>query len=136
MALLNELGLYLEEQGVGTLAVDMTLGQFPDTPDDAVVLLELKGWPPGLTDSVEPRRVQVRTRAVHYEDARDKAETVYGLLHGVAETVLFGARFLLITALAPPYALGRDRIQRHMFALDFRVLYDNAAGRTSIPPAF
>lgn len=131
--ILDELATYLAANGVGTVETDIFEGLMPDSPEapDAVVaLFEYPGGPPTAVNTVEPRAIQVRTRALTYDAAKDKAELVYGLLHSMHERQLSGTRFLLVLAKQAPFSLGRDARQRHEFAVNFRVFYDNQARAT------
>lgn len=131
--ILDELATYLAANGVGTVETDIFEGLMPDSPEapDAVVaLFEYPGGPVTAVNTVEQRSIQARTRALTYDAAKDKAELVFGLLHSMHEETLSGARFLLILAKQPPFSLGRDARQRHEFAVNFRVWYDDAGRAT------
>lgn len=123
--LLDELAAYLETQALGTVGTDLFKGLLPDTPDACVALFETPGGPPGLTDSIDLRSFQVRTRAAGYSDARQKCEDIFALLHGLHEQTLSGARYVLVAAKQAPFSLGRDDRQRHEFAANFRALRDS-----------
>lgn len=131
--ILDELATYLAANGVGTVEVDIFEGLMPDSPeapDALVALFEYPGGPVTAVNTVEQRAIQARTRAKTYDDAKNKCELIYGLLHSMHETELSGTRFLLILAKQPPFSLGRDDRERHEFAVNFRVLYDNTARAT------
>lgn len=125
--ILDELATHIDAQTTLTQGTDLFKGDMPDAPDACAALFETPGasTPASLADTVELRSVQVRSRALKYPDAQTRCEEVYRLLHGVAETTLSGARFVLIEAKQPPFSLGEDGKQRHLFAVNFRVLYDN-----------
>lgn len=127
MPVLDELALYLEQQGHGTRGTDLFAGQLPDDPDTLVSLFETPGAAllASLVDQVEERSVQVRARAASYAAARTKAEAIYALLHGKAQATLGGGAFTLIEAKQPPFSLGRDVKQRQEMAFTLRVLWRN-----------
>lgn len=125
--MLAQIADYLAANGVGTVGVDIFAGQLPDDPDACVALFATPGGPPGLTDAIDLRAFQARSRAVAYTDAEATIETVFDLMHGLHEQQLDGVRFVLVKAKQAPFSLGRDLKQRHELACNFSVLWDNPA---------
>lgn len=125
--ILDELVSHIDANTSLTEGTNLFKGHLPDEPDTCVALFETPGsrTPASLVDTVEERSVQVRARALKYSDARTRCEEVYRLLHGIGETVISGARFLLIEARQPPFSLGRDGRQRNEFAVNLRCVYRN-----------
>ena len=41
--MLEDIGRYLQENGIGTPETDLFIGYFPETPDNCIVLLEMEG---------------------------------------------------------------------------------------------
>lgn len=124
--LLDELGLYLQAQGVGTLGTDLFTGTLPDAPDNAVAIYEYGGVSPVSTlgpgqAKFERPRIQVLARATTYSAARSKIETVFKLLHGLANTSLSSVRYLLVEAVQSPFFMEKDANNRVKLACNFQI---------------
>ena len=129
--LLDELGTYLQAQGVGTLGQSLFKGLMPlDTPattaDAIVALLEVPG------ESVvsahdgakyEQPHVQVVSRGVAYgyAAAREKAHDAWMALDGLANQVLSGTKYLKVIALQSPFFLRVDAEHRPHIVFSIRI---------------
>lgn len=125
--LLDELGTYLQTNGIGTQGTDLFLGSLPDRPDAAVAVLEYGGLAPEHTmgantaPDFERPRVQVLSRHADYTTARQKAEDAYRLLDKLTATSLSSTLYLRIAALQSPTWLGQDQNNRHVVSCNFQV---------------
>lgn len=124
--ILDELGAYLQTQGVGTLGTDLFTGTLPDVPDNAVALYEYGGVSPvstlGATNmKFERPRIQVLARATTYSAARSKIEMIFKLLHGLANTSLSSVRYLLVEAVQSPFFMERDANNRVKLICNFQI---------------
>ena len=130
MALLDDVGVYLAAQGVGTQGTDIFIGKMPDTPDTCIGLFEYGGqegdYTMGATVSARMERpnFQAVVRAAGYSAARTKVQSVYTTLDAVAEQDLSSKRYHRISAKAPPIYLGRDKSNRPQFSCNFGVIKD------------
>lgn len=124
--LLEKLGEYLQQQGIGVLGRDIFLNYIVDTPDDAVFLIDTGGFPPDFTgDIINPNTqiytrvgnqcgmlnptVQIRVRSVDIQNAYSKAYQIFNLLHGKTFWDLDGMVHILVcNALQNPFWIGRD----------------------------
>jgi len=120
--LLEDIGNYLEQNGIGVLGTDIFLGQLPASPDNVVALFEYAGYPPWLKLSCERPGLQVRVRSTHYTTGRTKIEKVTQVLHGVTEQTINGVRYVIIQAEQSPFPLGRDENGRIEWAVNFTVM--------------
>lgn len=123
---LDEIGNYLQTNGIGTLGSTLFVGTLPDTPDALVGLMEYGGVGPvhalgGGDAKYERPRVQVVARATTYSAARTKIEAVYKLLHKVTNTTLSSVRYLMIEAVQSPFFLEKDGNNRVKLAVNFQV---------------
>lgn len=116
--LLDEIGTYLQTQGVGTLAVDLFLGRMPATPDTAMSVMEYGGLAPVKAMSATPGAavlempsIQVLSRSANYTTARTRAESAYKKLDGFSG-VLSGVRYGFISANQAPFFIQRDENDR------------------------
>lgn len=124
--LLDDIGNYLQSEGIGTIGTDIFLGLLPDTPDNCVALLEVEGKPPYLAYGVDEERpvLQVKVRNTQYAAGRSKIEDVVTLLHVLHNTTLGGKRYLSIVAAQSPYSMGYDTsdlIVRHLLVVNFNI---------------
>src|SRR5574337_2076253 len=124
--ILDELGLYLQTNSIGTLGTDLFTGTLPDTPDNAVALYEYGGVTPVSTlgpgqAKFERPRVQVLVRATTYSAARSKIESIYKLLHGLANTSLSSVRYLLVEAVQSPAFMEKDTNNRVKLICNFQI---------------
>jgi len=120
--LLEDVASYLQSQGTGTIGADIFLGQLPVSPDNVVAIFEYAGEPPDLHWQGEYPGLQILVRNKNYEVGRQKIEQVKNVLHGLAETVVNGHRYLLIRANQSPAFLQRDENGRAIFVCNFRVI--------------
>ncbi|MBA1336730.1 MAG: hypothetical protein HPY66_3165 [Firmicutes bacterium] len=123
--MLNEIGSYLQAQGVGTLGSDIILGLMPDQPDNCIALFEYAGSPPDLHWSGEYPGLQVRVRNKSYAAGRVKIGEIINLLHGLHETQLSGTRYLLVKARGSPEVLKRDASNRTEWFVNFEIIKES-----------
>ncbi len=120
---LDDLGFYLQAQGVGTVDQTIFLGQVPETPDDVIVLLEYGGAPPMHTHdnpqrAIEYPRVQVTARSKSYQTARQNCEAALSALDRIVNTSINGTRYLRCLAQQAPFLLGKDQNARHQVVVN------------------
>lgn len=120
--LVRDIAQILQNNGIGTLGIDIFWGQLPASPDNCVALFEYAGEPPDLHSNVEYPGLQVLVRNKGYEAGRSKIEQIRSLLHGITETTLSSHRYLLIRANQSPEFLERDESGRAIFVCNFRVI--------------
>jgi len=121
MASLDELGVYLAAQGVGTVGTDLFLGGLPDAPPACVAVLETGGMAsakamraaPGSPVAEQPGfQVIARGAPFDYEGPRAKAQLAYRKLDGLGTSVLSGTRWFWVTATQSPFLIQRDENER------------------------
>jgi hypothetical protein len=120
--MLNEIGTYLQSQGIGTLGTNLFLGLMPDQPDNCIALFEYAGSPPDLHWNGEYPGLQVRVRNKSYATARTKIQEIYEELHGLHDQMLSGTRYLLIKARGSPEILKRDENNRVELFINFEII--------------
>jgi len=137
MALLDDLGTYLQAQGVGTLQSDLFLGGLPmDTAlapvhDAVMAIIESAGMPPfhvhnQQAASFERPTAQIVTRGepYGYATARIRAQAAFDALDGLANVTLGSTYYLSIQALQSPFFLHIDQAGRPVIV--FNVLIQKA----------
>lgn len=120
--LLDDIALYLQQQGVGTVGADIFKGQMPVAPDNCIALFEYAGEPPDLHWPGEYPSLQAMVRNKSYAAGREKIEQIKDALHGLSETVINGHRYLLIQALQSPFFMQRDENNRAIFVCNFKII--------------
>jgi hypothetical protein len=131
MALLAEIGQYLQDQGVGTQGTNIFLSMRPDSPDAVIGIYEGTGRKPFITFGnslpvAEQPVIQVITRAARgdYATARATAETVYKKLAVVVNQTLSSTTFHAILPLGQPAGMGDDEDGRPLIACEYLVIKD------------
>ena len=126
---LDEVGAYLQAEGIGVLGQTLFLGSMPQdepgtgTQDAVLALIEIPSRPPmrhhDLT-LVELPRLQVQTRGAPYgyPAARQKAQDAWQALEAITNQVLSGVTFLRIEAQRSPCWLRTDDLSRTHVVFD------------------
>lgn len=133
MAILDDLGLFLQTQGLGTLGQTLFQGSVPlDSVEtfysnSLIALLETPGLPPervhdGPGSSVDQPVIQVLVRGEPhgYEAARALSEDLYRTLDGLTNVTLQGTAYLWLLAMQPPFLLRWDEMARPVFVFQVR----------------
>ena len=129
--LLDELGTFLQQAGIGTVGTTLFKGQLPmDAPavavqDALVALIETPGLPPVRTHDLaryEMPVIQVASRGVPYGyvTARQKAHDAWMALDGVRNQTLGSGFYLWIEALQSPWWLRSDELNRPVIVFSIR----------------
>lgn len=130
MAWLDEVGAYLQSQGVGVLAATLFLGIEPPAPDQCWTILESPATlgpvrvmgVGGASVRLDRPRGQLRARAADYPTARSMAEQALAVLDWLGPATLSGTRYLHVEALQrPPFLLDRDANDRFILGFNFEV---------------
>ena len=134
MSLLDELGTYLQTQGIGTLGTDLFRAFLPDAPAAAVALIETGGLAPQfILDTpgvhIDQPSLQVLSRGPvppavpnSYDTARAKIGDVIVALGAISNTDLSGVRYLRCVPSQAPFSLGPDDQGRRLVACNFQVM--------------
>jgi hypothetical protein len=138
--ILDDLVTYLDAQSTALSLLSGTGGNLskafmPDAspaPNTMVTLYETGGRAPVhvFTTSTQTRlheqpTVQVLSRSSSYQTARNNAETVFGILDGIANTLLptaTGIRYVSIEAIQSPFSIGRDANDRHLVSCNYQIM--------------
>lgn len=124
---LDDLAGYLQTAGLGTLAVDLFLGESPASPDRVTILREYAGLPPAyvhasLDPGYEYLRCQVECRATDYGTARQQAANCLQQLGRIVNQIVGTGRYLRVQPLQSPFPLGLDDGARARFVVNFAVI--------------
>ena len=130
MAILDDIGGYINTNTSFTLGTDFFLSLLPDTPDNCVALFESGGVAPQYTQGstgtpvIERPELQVITRHTSYETGRANANTVYLLLTAITNATINSNLYYRIEAAASPAMFQRDDSRRVLFTTNFNVMRD------------
>lgn len=108
--------------------------RLPDNVDTALALYETGGEAPIRSFQVtvgsvmaEQPRVQVLSRALSYQTARNNIHSVWKLLENVQNRTINSVRYLRIAAVQSPFMLERDANDRAVLACNFDVVKERTA---------
>jgi hypothetical protein len=121
MSVLDDLGLYLQENGFGQLGSTIFLGVLPSEPVSYLALTEEYGYDVYYTlEEVQMRyeepRLIVWSKNPRYEVARSIAQDVYKLFGAIHNQTINGIRYLSCKPEHPPYFNEIDP-QRNVFII-------------------
>lgn len=119
--LLDDISIKLAEAGLGSVGVNIFKGRMPTKPIDCIGIYEYAGDPHDLEWDGEYPGLQLQVRNSKYNDGRQVIEQAKNVLHGLANTIVNGHKYLLIQALQSPFALRMDG-DAIVFACNFRVI--------------
>lgn len=120
--LLEDISAYLEQQGLGTVGVDIYRGDMPDAPDECIALYEQPGQAPEQNWDAERPGLTVRVRSVDRGDAASRAYAVWKALNGLTNAALNGTEYHRIDASSSIAQAGRDGKRRHYYICNFSVI--------------
>ena len=136
--LLNDLGTYLQTEGVGTLGSSIRLSRIPvgpTVPDQLLILRETAGAPPDVTldelnGAIDQPGVQVRVRGAKttggYEAAKALADDAYKAFGRIHNLTLSGSRYVQCQLQQPPFHLDNDEANRPIFVFNLIALVERA----------
>ncbi|WP_027309358.1 minor capsid protein [Caloramator sp. ALD01] len=115
--LLDEIGSYLEQKGIGEVGEDVFFAQIPENPDNLIAIFETGGYEPELLfdKAIEYPTFQIWVRGLDYEVTRNRVQSIFELLHGNTEI------YPLIEAMQSPTCLGLDENNRWEFSVNFKI---------------
>ncbi len=128
MAILKEIGEYLEDQSVATVGTQLFLGRMPDAPNSCLAmyvtpgLISIKAFRSSPGSVAEQPRIQVLSRSKTYAGAMSASLLVYSALDGLGNTDMSGVTYLYIEALQPPFQLDLAEDKRVHIAQNFQVV--------------
>lgn len=133
MTTLADIGTVLQAAGVGTVGVDLFLGDLTASPTFQMAIRETGGYAPirDLDDTgivVDQPRFQVICRgAVHgYAVARARIETAYRALDAVLHTTVNTVDYYQMQPVQPPFLVAYDELERPILACNFQVALERA----------
>lgn len=108
----------------GGVTTTIYRGFMPDTPDEAMQIVETGGYPSvyAFGRVVEERpTLQLMRRSLVANRARAELNYIKNMLDGFGDRNINGCHYKWISALQPPFPLGRDMSNREEFAMNILV---------------
>ncbi len=128
--ILDDMLTHLGSSGVGlTAGINLFAATLPNSPDKACAVYEIGGAFPihamgaGPGNAlVERPRVQIVTRAVSYQSARQLAHNVFQAMDGLTNKTINSTSYLLVSAVNSPTAMGLDDGHRPRIVMNFDIM--------------
>lgn len=125
MPLPEDVADWLEDNGYGTVSVDIFVARMPPTPDEVIVVVENPGGPPDhafgrTTMVIDAPMIQIAVRGTPdgWDVARDVA---YGVYEELDSGGSFDGGSTQVKASGTPAYLGPDELERPEFSVNFSV---------------
>lgn len=128
-ALLDDLAVLLQAEGIGTVATDLFKGRMPDAPDTCLAIRALPGQAPLFTHdgfTYQRPRVQVLARGATYAAAEAKAADAFRVLSRITNGGLAGRPILRVEPVQSPFELDHDENDRVLYVFNADVLLGDA----------
>ena len=126
-SLAKDFATMIADAGEGILATNLFVGKEPSDPANCVTVYETGGGEQDPKWAIDELTTQVRVRAFRYEIGHVKANRIKMALEGAAPRVVNGSRYAGFWCSSGVNHLMRDKNDRAIFTLDFRVVREPGA---------
>lgn len=89
----------------------------PDSPDQAIAILETGGEEPDIDYTFPDFQIMVRGQKFEYDVAKAKMDAVYTALHNATVS-----GYIYIFAKAPSFPIGYDENERPILSINFKTM--------------
>jgi hypothetical protein len=117
----SDIAAQLATQGIGTVATDIFIANFPPTPDNCILLVQTGGKPPDVVGDMEHPNLQVKVRNTDYDTGEGMMSDVYDYLHRLTHTTINTRMYYRIDAQSSYSYMGLDEANRHVWVCNFIV---------------
>jgi hypothetical protein len=116
----DDIGWYLEDQGLGTRGTDIFVAELPSDPNDCLAIFGQVGLETNhfIKDLYSPR-FQVIVRSADYADGIQKSSDVRDTLHAIYSILMQDSFILKCHAEQEGGPIGRDEKGRFEFSINF-----------------
>lgn len=120
----NASRLDLSIGGANPAKTPLYIGEVPHEPANALHHVFIDTGGSSSPDRLLRRStlVQVLTRSIHWETAKDEAERAYTFLHGLNGYDISGWFLCTCRAIAPPQLVGRDAAGMVIYSTNYEVI--------------
>lgn len=112
---------HLEDNVIGTVGTSIFVNYLPETPDACIAVYDTGGQAPLNVLNYENAGIQVTVRGTAAA-GRSKIADVFDLLHTLTHATIETRDYRRIDATSSPSFIGRDRLGRSLFTVNFIVL--------------
>jgi hypothetical protein len=125
MTWLEDIGAYLQVNGLGTLATDIFYKNFDNTATNCIALIDQAGQRAEVSLSndmiLKKPELGVRVRNMDDTTAELKARAIYDLLNLKVNTVIGSTRFKRIVAIAEPFFVSQSKTDLFIYSINFEI---------------
>jgi hypothetical protein len=126
---IDDIGQYLEDNGIGTVGTDIFCSGFDEIMENCIALFNHGGDPPFETASGDCTiwypELGVRVRDVEDATAYDNMKSILKLLNGICNTVMGSIAVISIEAInSDPVFLGQDDNDRFVYSSNFSLMIE------------
>jgi len=125
MTWIDDICAYLATNSIGTVGVDIVSGGFNPPVQNCIALYNQTGLPEIVTlgKGMQLRRPELGVRVRNRSDslAASTALAIHELLNLKVNTVMGTTRFKRIEAVAEPFIVSYDPINKYIYSVNFRL---------------
>lgn len=123
MSMTDDIADYLDTLGVGVVGTNIFTDQMPETGGVTVMSISVsRGEETDKLVNIEFPNLQIRTRALDAEEAKQFLYLATNALHGIGDITIGADRYLYIATTMPPQYMGLDGNNRFHYVANFRVV--------------
>jgi len=123
MTWIEDIGAYLQTNGIGTLGTDIFYESFDPVTSNCIALFAQAGQIPKTTlrNTLTLKRPELGVRVKNQDDttAHTKAEAIYNLLNHTYNTSMRSTRFKSIKAIAEPFFVSQSKNDTYIYSINF-----------------
>jgi len=121
MSVINDIAIYLQANGIGTIGTDIFLGYQPESPNNSITLYETGGYALDLAGFLRYPTLQIMVRNTSYSAARTKIDSIIALMHRTVNTTINSTRYCSIYTTSDATSLGKDDQNRSLLSVNFEL---------------
>lgn len=119
MALIDDIGQYLEDAGIGTQGTDIFISHKQDAGDTVISVLDTGGIKPDVYIPTKEPTFQIFIHAPTYTEGKTLLDSVRDTLHRVFNTTIGNTYVYFIEALSEGGHIGRNERGLDEFSINF-----------------
>lgn len=121
MSLLENLGQYLQNNGIGTQGTDIFRRNMPAGVDNCIMINDGGGLEPDIYLPLSDPVIDIIVRNKDGDLGKSKIESIKSILHQKLNLTLEsgGVDVMICNCVTEPFHLGTDDNERHLFTASF-----------------
>lgn len=125
MSWLEDIGQYLNDNYIGTLATDIFYRGFDEDEPNCIALYDQAGQSATLTNNksvkLEKPELGIKVRNSSGDAASDKADEIYNLLNLIFNKTIGTTRFKSIRAISRPFYISTTQTNLVIYSINFEI---------------